>query len=101
MSKVLLNNRENTSTFKNLYYPRIQINKHGEIILAISKKETLTKGILIGLTLDSKSELPIGTKFDDWECAGELKDYDKPMTVTFENEYKGEMKSVLSWVNWD
>ena len=90
MSAILLNNRElsENSTIDNLYYPRIQINKHGEIILAISKENTLTKGILIGLTLESKSKVKIGTKFDDWEVVGGLKDYNLPMTITIENRHK-------------
>ena len=89
-AKILLNNLEiaDNTTIDDLYYPRIQINKHGEIILAISKENTLTKGILIGLTLESKSKVEIGRKFDDWEVAGELKDYGLPMTITLQNQFR-------------
>jgi len=70
------------------YYPRLQVNNRGEIVLAMSKKETLTTGVLVGKTLESNSKLEIGTKWVDWEVAGELTDYDGQVTVTFENEFK-------------
>ena len=84
---ILLNNTGPVdSTIKNLYYPRIQVNKHGEIILAIGKEDTLTKGILIGLTPDSKSKIPLGRKFDDWEVVGDLEDYSGEVSVTLKNQ---------------
>lgn len=69
-------------------YPRLQINKIGEIILATGKKNTLTTGILVAKTPDSKSKVPIGKKFDDWEVVGPLEDYDGQITVQFENQFK-------------
>ena len=69
----------------NTYYPRLQVNKHGEIVLALYKHDYLTTGILVGKTPDSKSEWPIGKRFDDWEVAGELEDYDGQITITLEN----------------
>jgi len=69
-----------------VYYPRIQINDQGEIILAVSKSGSLTSGILVGKTADSKSIVPIGRKFTDWEVAGELQDYPHPVSCTFQNE---------------
>lgn len=71
-------------------YPRLQINKHGEIVLAtgMDNKYKLTTGILVAKTPDSKSKVPIGKKFDDWEVVGELKDYDGQITVQFENKFK-------------
>ncbi len=69
-------------------YPRLQVNKLGEIILATGKKNTLTTGILVAKTPESKSKWGIGTKFTDWEVVGELKDYDGQITVQFENKFK-------------
>lgn len=72
---------------KNLYFPRLQVNKRGEIVLAISKskKYGLTKGILVGKTKDSTSKLDIGTKITDWEVCGELTDYNGEVSVSFKN----------------
>lgn len=70
------------------HYPRLQINKCGEIILATGKDNNLTTGILIAKTPDSKSKIPIGKKFDDWEVAGPLVDYNGQITVQFENQIK-------------
>ena len=69
-------------------YPRLQINKIGEIILATGKKNTLTTGILVAKTPESKSKWEIGTKFSDWEVVGPLVDYDGQITVQFENQIK-------------
>ena len=69
-----------------LYFPRLQVNKRGEIVLATGKRETLTEGVLVGKTEDSTSDLTIGTKFTDWEVCGELQDYDGEVTVTLKNE---------------
>ena len=69
-----------------LYFPRLQINKLGEIILATGRCERgLTEGVLVGKTSDSKSNLSIGQKCTDWEVCGELQDYNGQITVTFEN----------------
>ena len=70
----------------NLYYPRLQVNKLGEIVLALHKSEGgLTRGILVGKTENSNSKLEIGSKFSDWEVVGELKDYDGDVSTTFTN----------------
>ena len=70
---------------ENLYFPRLQVNRLGEIILALSKDNTLTKGVLVGKTEDSKSTLAIGTTWCDWEVVGPLEDYNGEATVTFKN----------------
>jgi hypothetical protein len=87
-NKIHLKNDGSCNTAYNLYYPRLQINKRGEIVLAISKERTLTKGILVGKTPESKSLLQLGTKCVDWEVAGELTDYDGEITVTLSNRVK-------------
>lgn len=78
------------STIENLYYPRLQVNKHGEIVLATVKHGTLTTGILVGYVAGSIERLDIGTKFDDWEVAGLLEDYDGEVTVTIKNRKSRE-----------
>ncbi len=85
MSEILLNNSQNDLSFPNLHYPRLQTNRLGEIVLALSKKGSLTKGILVGKLLDSRSTLSIGQKCSDWEVVGELFDYDGPVTMTMKN----------------
>lgn len=71
----------------NVYYPRLRVNKLGEIVLATSRSENgLTTGILVGKTPNSKSDVPIGFKCCDWEVVGELEDYDGEMTITFRNQ---------------
>ena len=87
---ITLNNGRSDSTIENLHYPRLQVNNRGEIVLAISKKDTLTTGILVGKTPESKSTLDIGTKWTDWEVAGELADYDGEITATFINKVQGK-----------
>jgi hypothetical protein len=81
----------------NLYYPRLQVNKHGEIVLALSRSENgLTRGLLVGRVAGSNPQvfgvvprtLPIGKRFDDWEVGGELTDYDGEVTITFKNNKK-------------
>jgi hypothetical protein len=69
-----------------LYYPRLQVNKHGEIVLATYKKGILTTGILVGRTPWSKSTVPFGRKFSDWEVVGELTDYGGEVEVCLKNE---------------
>lgn len=91
--KVLLKNEyKNMSSFKmeiaDLYYPRLQVNKRGEIVLALFKQGSLTSGIMVGKTAKSKSTIPLGQKFDDWEVAGELEDYNGEITVTLKNRVK-------------
>lgn len=59
--KIELNNSGPVdSGIANVYFPRLQINKIGEIVLAISKEGTLTTGILVGKKRDCKSKLKIG-----------------------------------------
>lgn len=77
-----------------LYYPRLQVNGRGEIVLATYKdpKYGLTQGILVGYTPDAiqPRRWKIGQKFSDWEVAGELVDYDGEVTVRFKNAVKTE-----------
>lgn len=90
MNKISLNNRGsvNATLNSNLYFPRLQINKRGEIVLATGKRGTLTSGILVAKTPESQSTLQIGQKFSDWEVCGELVDYNGEISVTFENQVK-------------
>ena len=89
MKKVVLRNNGSVSDDDNLYFPRLQVNGRGEIILAISKsKNGLTKGILVGTVHNRKSKVPIGQLFTDWEVAGELEDYDGEVNVTIRNQVK-------------
>ena len=69
-------------------YPRLQINKLGEIVLATGKKGRLTTGILVGKTPECKTTWPIGKKWDDWEVVGELTDYDGQVLIQIENKIK-------------
>ncbi len=87
MNAILLPNNGpvKSITCVNLYYPRLQVNKRGEIVLAISKHKTLTKGILVGLTAESTSKTSIGTIIDDWEVCGDLVDYDGEVDVKLTN----------------
>jgi len=71
-------------------YPKLQVNRKGEIVLAFSKKSTLTRGVLVGFTEDIKPEdkqFEIGKIFDDWEVVGELFDYEEEvhMYLTIQN----------------
>ncbi len=86
MNTVVLNNKKPIDIIPNVYYPRLQINGRGEIVLAISKDGILTSGILVDKTADSKSPFGIGKKFDDWEVGGELVDYDGEVAVLFKNK---------------
>lgn len=89
MSQVKLNN--GGSAEGNLYYPRLQVNKHGEIVLSVFKDgHGLTHGVLVGKTPDSKSKVSIGQKFSDWEVGGELVDYDGEVQVSFINKVPTE-----------
>lgn len=83
MNKVELPNHGPVS--QPYYFPRLQVNKRGEIILAISKDASLTTGILVGKTPESKSIVPLGKRFVDWEVAGELIDYDGTIVVSLKN----------------
>lgn len=85
-----LRNHSTCASLPNLYYPRLQINKHGEIVLSLYRNEsdTLTVGILVGKTKDSKSTVEIGKRFDDWEVCGKLEDYDGEVTLTIKNAAK-------------
>ena len=97
--KIELPNHGNPNAGHNLYFPRLMVNKRGEIILATGRSDThsyaphgLTTGILVGLTPDAErtkvvggKPVPIGTKFDDWEVAGELEDYNGEVTITLKN----------------
>jgi hypothetical protein len=74
------------SPFPENYYPRLQVNKRGEIVLSTSKGKTFTTGVLVGKTPESTSKVPIGQKLTDWEVAGDLTDYDGPITATFQNQ---------------
>jgi hypothetical protein len=89
MSNVTLYNADpSRSMFSNLCYPRLQANKKGEIILALSKEGLLTRGILVGYTDQAANKkIPIGTYFADWEVAGPLTDYNGEVSVTFKNEF--------------
>lgn len=88
--KIVLNNSGPVdSIIPDLYFPRLQVTKHGAIILAISKSDTLTSGILVGKRRGCKLELSIGTKIDDWEVCGELVDYDGEVTITIVNKVRG------------
>jgi len=85
MNNVKLNNTGRDS-IPNLYFPRLQVNKGGEIVLATGKEGILTSGVLVAKTPESKSTLSIGQKCTDWEVFGELTDYDGEITVKFQNE---------------
>lgn len=92
MKVVKLNNNGPVKTISDidLYFPRLQVNNKGEIVLATSKKGSLTTGILVGRLPKCKTKTPIGKKFDDWEVAGELVDYDGKVSITLENESKAK-----------
>ena len=68
-----------------LVYPRLQVDPQGNIILAILKEGAFTTGTCIGHTKDSKSKVPRGKRFTDWEVGGELVDYDGAVTITVVN----------------
>lgn len=89
MNKITLNNRTFATPGK-LYYPRLQVNKHGEIVLALEKQGCLTRGILVAKTPTSTSVIPIGKVWADWEVAGELEDYDGAVTVVLKNEHPAQ-----------
>ena len=72
----------------NVYYPRLMVNRQYEIVLAMSQHNGLTTGIYMGQADEHEPHWPIGKRFDDWEVAGQLVDYDGPVTVTFENKVK-------------
>ena len=88
MIKINLNNEGPVDGDWNVYLPRLQVNKCGEIILATCKHGVFTTGFLVGKTPESKSTLPIGLKCTDWEVVGELVDYDGEVSITFENKIK-------------
>ena len=74
----------------NLYYPRLQVNKRGEIVLSMYKQGTLTDGLLVGKTPESQSTLTIGQRLSDWEVCGELVDYDGEIQLTISNQVPTE-----------
>lgn len=89
MNQIKLNNGGRAEG--DLYYPRLQVNKHGEIVLSIFKdKSGLTHGILVGKTAENKSTTPIGQNFSDWEVAGLLVDYDGEVQASFINKVPTE-----------
>lgn len=69
-------------------YPRIQVNKHGEIILALGKEGILTRGILIAKTPECKKPYKLGLYMEDWEVTGELVDYSGGVTITLLNKWR-------------
>ena len=83
--KIVLNNTGSVDAGHDIYFPRLQVTKRGEIVLATGKQGILTTGILVGKTKECKSELPIGQKLTDWEVCGGLTDYNGKVTVTFQN----------------
>lgn len=83
VEKIQLNNQDYSFS-----YPRLQINKLGEIVLATKKEGGLTTGILVGKTPECKTQWPIGKKWNDWEVCGELVDYDGQVTIQLENKIK-------------
>lgn len=93
---IVLNNQPiDEHTFvPNTYYPRLQANKQGEIVLALYKHGSLTTGILVGRIPGSAADqlcyfaepYRIGEKFDDWEVGGELTDYDGEVELTIKNK---------------
>lgn len=95
MNKIILQNEGSADSGHNLWFPRLQVNKHGEIVFATGKSGTLTTGILIAKTPESKSKLTIGQKCDDWEVVGELTDYNGEVAVSFENEVMNPVKTLL------
>ena len=88
--RIILRNHGSVEAGDNLYFPRLQVNKRGEIILALSKAKCgLTKGIFVGMIHGRKSKtIALGQVFDDWEVCGEFEDYDGEVTVSFKNQVK-------------
>jgi hypothetical protein len=84
----LPNNGPVDAGIPNLYYPRLQVNPRGEIVLATGKRKALTTGICVGYLPGVTTRTRIGQKFDDWEVGGELVDYDGEVTVTLTNNTK-------------
>ena len=82
--------RNNGRTDSNIYYPRLQFNKRGEIVLSLYKDGSLTTGIMVGKTPESKSTLSIGQILNDWEVCGLLEDYDGEIQVSFINKVPAE-----------
>ena len=85
MNKIILNNYY---PIQSPYFPRLQVNKRGEIVLATSKDGGLTTGILVGMLPSCTSDLVVGKVLVDWECGGELIDYDGDVAVTLTNRMK-------------
>ena len=86
MNVILNNTGPAKSIIPDVYYPRLQVNRLGEIVLATHKQGSLTSGILVGHTPDAVARFKLGKKFDDWEVVGELQDYNGAVTVTIVNE---------------
>jgi hypothetical protein len=85
-SKATLSN----TTGVKFHYPRLQINKAGEIVLATSKEGSLTTGILVGKLPHCQSTLRIGRCCTDWEVVGELTDYDGEIEIVLSNRIKND-----------
>jgi hypothetical protein len=83
----ILEHREDFKTLSDSShcYPRLQSNKRGEIVLVTLKHNTLSTGVLVGKTPDSKSKLPMGIKLTDWEVCGVLTDYNGSVRITLSN----------------
>lgn len=77
---------DKSENMRRLSYPRLQVNKSGEIVLVTSKDGCLSRGVLIGKTPKSKTKLSIGCTISDWEVAGELTDYDGVVDVSLMNK---------------
>lgn len=70
-------------------YPRLQVNRLGEIVLALRKTEGphgLTTGIFVAKTPECRSTWPIGTVWQDWEVMGPLTDYDGEVILMMRNK---------------
>lgn len=89
LNKIKLNNQFVSGS---CCYPRLQVNKNGNIILATSKHRGLTTGILVGRCFKTQRKttlaIPIGAKHVDWEVDGELVDYDGEVSITVSNRTK-------------
>ena len=89
MKKIQLRNTGDVDAGFNLYFPRLQSNSRGEIVLAMSKEGSLTTGLLVGFenkTAEGNCPVPIGHKFTDWEVFGKLTDYNGKVSIQFENK---------------
>lgn len=92
MNKVELSNHpyidHKNISMQKLAYPRLQVNGRGEIVLVTSKDGNLSRGVLVDKTPESKSNLPIGISFSDWEACGILIDYIGEVNASISNKFK-------------